>query len=151
MKAHSISFTISETEIAYAVLKEQQVIFWEICSFLSEPLDTLKTATGVVQRCINRFSPEAAIFESVETPAGPIPELCRAAREVFRQLGIPVFEIAGPALMRSFGYPPPKDAAELRKVVAAVFADLPAAPFAYPCLQAAALGLHFETDRLLNH
>jgi hypothetical protein len=150
MKTHSISFAVSQNEIAYAVFDKQKLIFWEVYACLSDPLKIPKSAVAIVQRCFERFNPNAGVFETINADDGGVAELHALMKNDLHRLGIPVFETREEELLKSFGFTALKDRQELRRATAAIFPEMPLARYMHPALDAAALGLHFETRRLLS-
>jgi hypothetical protein len=149
MPSHSISFEISSKEVSYAVFRGQQLIFWETHSYLSTPEENVKNAIGDVARCIDRFKATAAALESLQTDNEAF-QLQGAVKEQLRDLAIPILEISEQELFDSFGLPALKTRQELRKVVLSIFPQLESSRFMNSSLDAAALGLHFETSRILS-
>lgn len=144
MKPHSIAFTISAREIAYAVFEGQKILFWEVRSFpLGLDADSLDAGFR-----FERFNFTAAVLSSSGVDVGHPTR--SALISLLRKRGIPIFEVAEEDVLASFGLPPPKSQQELLRLVAAVFPQIPFARFAYACLEAAAYGLFFETNRLLS-
>lgn len=149
MKAHSASFIVSNQDIAYVVFDRQKLVFWEVHSFPCAPPDIARSVIGSVSRCIERFKLAAAVLFQPSAIQSAL-DLSSTVKEALRSNGIPIFEISEQELLIAFGSPPLEDRLALRRTVAALFAELPFAPYMYPCLDAAALGLHFETSRLLT-
>lgn len=149
MTAHSVSLKISPKEISYVVFREQRLIFWETHSYLSTSKETVKNAIGDIVRCIDRFEATAAALESFEGNDQEL-QLQGAVKETLRSLAIPIFEISEPELFDSFGLPALKTRQELRQAVLSIFPQLETSRFMNSCLDAAALGLHLETSRILS-
>jgi hypothetical protein len=149
MTAHSISFKISPKEVSYAVFREQRLVFWETHSYLSTPKQNVKNAIGDVARCIDRFKTTAAALEPLQSDDETF-QLQGAVKEALRNLAVPIFEISEQELFDSFGLPALKTRQELRETVISIFPQLESSRFMNSCLDAAALGLHFETSRILS-
>jgi hypothetical protein len=149
MTAHSISFKISPKQVSYAVFRGQRLIWWETHSYLSAPEHAAKDAIGDVARCIDRFKATAAALESLQSDDEAF-QLQSAVKEALRNLAIPIFEISEQELFDSYGIPALKTRQELKKAVLLIFPQLESSRFMNSCLDAAALGLHFETSRILS-
>lgn len=150
MKTHSISFTASQNEIAYAVFDKQRLVFWEVYACLSDPRKIPKSAAGIVQRCFERFNPNAGVLEMITEDGESVAECHALIKNDLHRLGIPVFETPEEQLLKSFGLPALNGRQELRRATAAIFPEMPFARYMYLPLDAAALGLHFETHHLLS-
>src|SRR4029077_14606120 len=149
MTSHSISFKISPKEVSYAVFQGQRLIFWETHSYLSTPERTAKDAIGDVARCIDRFKASSAALEFLQSNDEAL-QLQGTVKEALRNLAIPIFETSEQELFDSFGLPALKTLPELRKAVLSIFPQLESSRLMNSCLDAAALGLHFETTRILS-
>jgi hypothetical protein len=149
MTSHSISFKISPNEVSYAVFRGQRLIFWETHSYLSTPEQIINNAIGDIARCIDRFKATAAALEASQSDNEAFQLQC-AATATIRSLAIPIFESSQQDLFDSFGLPALKTRQELRTTVLSIFPQLESSQFMNSCLDAAALGLHFETSRILS-
>jgi len=149
MTSHSISFKICVKEVSYAVFRGQRLIFWETHSYLSTPEENVKNAIGDIVRCLARFEPTAAALQLFEGDDEDL-QLRGEVKETLRSLAIPIFEISEQELFDSFGLPTLKTRQGLRQAVLSIFPQLETSRFMNSCLDAAALGLHFETSRILS-
>ena len=149
MKTYSLSFTISETELAYAVFRSQKLVFWEAHAFLSGIDRVIQKAVGHVARCVERYQPKAVVLESLPENGRASP-VALQVRDSLRRLAVPIFEVSEQELLRSFALPTLKNRQDLRTVLVSIFPHLQSSRFMHSCLDAAALRLHFETNRLLS-
>jgi hypothetical protein len=144
VKSNLIAFIIGPQEIAYVIFERQQLLFWEVRTFPSG-IDIESLEAGFR---FERFNVTAAVLPAkcAEETRPTHEALC----SVLRKRGIPIFEISDKDLRESFGLPALKDRQELLRVSAAMFPQVPFGRFTHACLEAAALGLFFETNRLLT-
>lgn len=149
MQAHSVSFVVAPSQMAYAVFRGQKLIFWETHAYLSDPNATLNNLAGDVLRCTDRFSAQAAVLES-DAKHDEVAGLKATVTQVLRRAAVPIFETAEQELFDAFRIPAITDRRELREIVCSIFPQLGTGRFINLCLDAAALGLHFETNRLLS-
>ena|SRR5437762_1764349 len=149
MKAHSMSLAITEHESACAMFEGQKLISWEVHPFLSDADSAMKNITAQIVRSSAKWTISSAVMEQFSNDRRP-PDLYAVARQVLAGLAVPIFEIRTDDLFASFGIPPPKTRNELRSMVSSIFPQVPGGRLMQPCLDAAALGLHFETNRLLT-
>lgn len=65
-----------------------------------------------------------------------------------RAIGIPVFEAEKAALLASFAHPPLRYRTELRRIVESIWPILSTKDKTVGCIDAAALGLHVQVEKL---
>lgn len=149
MKASSISFSISEREIAYAAYQGQKLISWAVHCFLLDEKGTDLKIAGDVTRAVNKFNPNACVLE-IPADRGHALKLVSSIKGRLQSLGVPVFETTTDDIYCSFAWPRVTDRTELRRIIGSIFPGLPLALYMNSSLDAAAVGLHFETSRLLS-
>lgn len=149
MQAHSVSFVVVPGRMAYAVFRGQKLIFWEAHVYMSDRDVALKNLAGDVLRCTERFSAQAAVLES-DAKHDEAAGLKATVKETLRRAALPIFETAEQELFDAFKFPAITDRRELRKIVLAIFPQLGTGRFMDLCLDAAALGLNYETNRFLS-
>lgn len=150
MKAHSMALAITEHESAYVVFEGQKLISWEVCPFTSGTGSALKHITAQIVRCSAEFKISSAVLEESALERTALPKLYAAAKQALVGLALPIFEIRTEDIFSSFGIPPPKTRDELRMMVSSIFPQVPGGHLMQVAFDAAALGLYFETNRLLS-
>ena len=145
----SAAFRICPKEMGYAVFRGQKLIFWQSHSYLCPASQIERRVIGDIVRCIVRFNIRSAVLD-ILSKNDESAQLKSVAKEAIRNQAIPIFEIPEQELLSSFGHPPLKTRQELRKAVLSIFPQFESSRFMNSCLDAAALGLYFETNRILS-
>ena len=147
MNSHSISFKITSREIAYAILDKQRLLFWEVHSSVSDHNAAGKHAVNAAFR-FERFNITAAVL--VRSRTSDTDARYSRVKAALRDRGVPIFEINEQEVLESFNFTSFEDQHELCRAAAPLFPQIQFARFMYPCLEAAAFSLYFETNRLLS-
>jgi len=150
MKEHSISLVLAHSVSACAVFREQTLVLWDARKLPSTLIEASKAITAQISRQLQAFNISAAVLEQPFHETRRLTFLRQAAKDDFRRAGVPIFEVAESEVLTSFSLPQAKDREELRRVAATLFPNIPTNGLFASCLDAAALCLHFQTNRLLS-
>lgn len=151
MKATSISFKISSAELGFAVFSRQKLMFWEAHHYVCESREVEAKLIAEAVRAVEKFSVAAVVLEPLSAMEVKAAGFGTTLRTRLRDVNaIPIFEITEQQVFESFAFPAVGSRDELRQILATVFPQLQSNCLARHCLDAAALGLYFETDRLLS-
>lgn len=149
MKAHSVSLKISASSIAYAVFEKQKLIFWKVHHYLGEPGTIERRIVSEAVRTIGECGATAAVLEPLSETDAKTERLGIMIRERLRDLAISIFEFREDDLFEAFALPAIKHRSELREILVSIFPQLQSSRLMRQCLDAAAMGLYFETIQLL--
>jgi len=110
------------------------------------------STVGFVNWLVEDFQIESAAVEIV--PGSKIlrrAALAQTVLEALRVAAIPVWEVSKPSLLASFGHPTVKSRVELRRIVASFWPVIGSGNNRNQMLDAAALGIYVQTERLFIH
>src|SRR5579859_3698714 len=124
MKAHSVSFKISASSIAYAVFEKQKLVFWKIHHYLGEPETIERRIVSEVVRAVEEAGATPAVFEPLSETDAKTERIGSVARERLRDLAISIFEPREEDLFEAFALPAIEHRSELREIVVSIFPQL---------------------------
>jgi len=110
------------------------------------------SAIGFINWVIATFGIQSAAIEIV--PAGTAMRrsmLTDTIIEVFRNAGISLWDVSKVDLFQAFGVPALTSRRELREVITSIWPILPTRNGKVPALDAVALGLYVQTERLFTN
>jgi hypothetical protein len=144
------AISIGRRSIAAAIFKEENLHFWEVRSFQASAERARSTVASFLNWILETFNIEAGglelLPENLETRATA---LTRDAEELLRDHGIPVLKASETDLFSAYGEPSLRSRAALRQVAGTIFPQLKNPKASKELLDAAILGLHLQTERLL--
>jgi len=144
------AFGISRREIAVAIFNGQQLDFWEIRSLPNDSEEAKTSALAFARWVIERLGIDGAAILSGKLGSSRKEHLRSAICDVLRESGIPILEATQQQLFAACSNPPVKRPCELREIICSLFPQLSDQRETLPLLDAAALGLHVETQSLLT-
>ncbi len=144
------AFGISRREIAVAIFTGQQLDFWEIRSLPNDAEEAKTSASAFARWVIERLGIDGAAILNGRLGSTRKEHLRTAICTALRERGIPILEANQEQLFAACSNPPVKRPCELREIVCSLFPQLSDQREVLPLLDAAALGLHVETQRLLT-
>lgn len=142
---------IERRAVAVAILIGDHLKHADARQLSSSPDKALGSAAGFVTRFLEKFRCPSAALEII--PDGHEVQRTLVHRAVLRVLhlqAIGIVEVSKADLLAAFGYPPPRFRGEIRESISAIYPVL-GQQFGAPwTLDAAALGLYVQTERLFN-
>jgi len=151
MQPRLVAFRIERRIISAAVFAGHHLEHADTRHLASRYPKALDSATGYVNWIKTMFLIETAIVEK-QTTSAPT-RRGKLTGEVVTQLrgaGVPVFEIEPSDLLPAFGNPPCRSRAEVRGSVGLIWPSLVTDKQHPSSLDAAALGLYFQIQKLLS-
>jgi hypothetical protein len=145
------AFVVGRRSVAAAVFEGLKLTFWQVRSFQAKPNKAASAVTAFINFIIERCEIEAAGLEQM--PANlktRMSELTSLVGTLLREHGIPLSMAADDALFTSYSYPPIHSRAKLREIALQIFPQLRESSSGKELLDAALLGLYFQTERLLS-
>jgi hypothetical protein len=124
-------------------------MFWEAHHYVCETSEIETKLVSEAVRAVEKFGVTAVVFESLPEMDAKAGQFATAVKNRLRDLAIPTFDITEQQLFDSFAFPSIQSRQELRQIVVTLFPQLQSSRLAQHCLDAAADGLYFETNRLL--
>jgi hypothetical protein len=143
------AFRIERRSIAVAVFLGEHLDYTQVRHLSSTRDKAGGSAVVFVRWILQGFRIQSTALETI--PNGHEIQraaLAEAVRDVFRDAGLPVWEVAKQDLFAAFGFPPLRSRRELREVVACIWPVLDGGTGAPMILDAVALGLYVQTERL---
>jgi hypothetical protein len=151
MKNRFATFVVGRRSVAAAVFEGLKLSFWQVRSFQANAGKAASAVTAFINFIIERCEIEAAGLEQMPTNIkNRMSELTNLVETLLRQHGIPVSMASDDALFTSYSHPPIHSRAKLREIALQVFPQLRESSSSKGLLDAALLGLYFQTERLLS-
>ena len=151
MKNRFAVFVVGRRSIAAAVFEGLKLSFWQVRSFQAKLDKAAVAVTAFANYIIERCEIEAAGLE--ELPADlktRMAQLTDLVQQLLREHSIPVTAVPDDALFTAYSHPPIYSRAALREIALQVFPQLQGLSSGKELLDAALLGLYFQTERLLS-
>jgi hypothetical protein len=150
MNSKIAAFQITRRGIASAILTGQTLSFWEARSLSSNYEQACSSITAFVNWTLGHFKIDSAALEAF----GPedkhrTARLARFTTDLLHGLGIPVLTAQKSEVLSAFASPAIRTKGELRKIITALYPQFATYRGSNVPLDAAALGLYFQTERLL--
>lgn len=144
-----LALKIERRSIAAAVLAGRTLEHAQVRQLSSVAEKAEATTVGFVHWLLHTFDVGSAALEVVPTGQEIRRELLsRAAVAVLRQAGVPLWEASRSELPSAFGAPALKSRSELRQAIVSIWPTLLDQDRHEEALDAAALGLYVQTERL---
>ena len=144
------ALAIGRRSIAAAIFTEESLHFWEVRSFQANAERAGNTTTSFLNWIIETFNIEAGglelLSDGLETRSAT---LTHTVEELLNEHGIPVLKASESDLLEAYGEPCLQSRAALRQVAVTIFPQLKNPHASKELLDAAILGLHIQTERLL--
>jgi hypothetical protein len=145
-----VALKVDRRSVAAAVFSGRHLDYVQERQLATHPAKAEASTLGFVNWIVATFEIESVALEKVhagtEIRRG---QLAGAIRDTLRQSGISIWEFSKQDLFAAFGVPPLKSRRELREVTLAVWPILDGGSEKMGILDAAALGLFVQTERLL--
>lgn len=149
MRNTSVSFGIARDAIALTVFAGQRLECWKIRYLPNNDEKAIASAAAFVRWSAETFEPEAAGLEAASLGSRRKDRMHSAMLDELHGQGIPAFQISPTELYQAFRHPPLKKRGDLRAIVSSIFPQLQGHRADLCLLDAAAIGLHLETEKLL--
>jgi len=146
-----LAVRIERRAVAIAILRGDHLVYADARQLSSVQNKALDSAASFVTRMLERFRCEYAALELI--PNGHEVQRTLLHRAVLRILcaqAIGVAEVSKSDLLASFGYPAPRFRSSLRDIISNIYPALDEARGRPWTHDAAALGLHVQTERLFS-
>lgn len=145
-----LAIRIRRRSIAAAIFSGRQLEYLDILHLCNEPAVVTDSVTRFLMGIIDNFKPmDAALGTSRAQQGRRVEEMTQLAQNILTGNGIPFWGIEDKALLESFAVPKLKNKESLRPIVMAFWPHLSYKQAA--AFEAAALGLHVQTERVLSH
>lgn len=151
MKNRFAAFVVGRRSVAAAVFEDLKLSFWQVRSFQAKSDKAALAITGFTNYIIERCEIEAAGIE--ELPADlktRMAELTGLLKQLLREHSIPVSAASNGTLFTAYSHPPIYSRAKLREIASQIFPQLRESSSGKELLDAALLGLYFQTEHLLS-
>lgn len=146
-----LAIKIERRSMAIAVFSDTHPSYTQARELSSAEERATASVVAFLHWALATFRVESAVAEQAPT-ASEIRRnhLSQAVLATLRDAGVPVWQTGKQTLFDSFGLPPLKSRKEVRAVVAGIWPILGEGRRSAPILDAVALGLHFQTERLFH-
>jgi hypothetical protein len=118
----------------------------------SKPLKAEGSASGFIRSLIQEFHIESAALETV--PVHQEIQRAMLTQAVSRQLradGTSIWEVSKQTVIAAMAHPPPRTRSEVREIIQQMWPQLAPKRGQVSALDAVAIGLFVQTERLFNH
>lgn len=144
-----VALKVERRAIGCAIFEGTQLDFTEIRQLSSNHRQADSSALGFVHWLVDTFEAETAALEIISIP----PETRRAVltqiiTESLRERGVSVLPVRKLEFLSTYGVPPPKTRREVRATVKGLWPILESETRNGLILDATALGLYIQTERL---
>lgn len=149
-----VAFRVERRSVAAAVFHGTHLDYADIRQLASDRQKAEVSAIGFVNWITSTFHITSAVIESFENGQEMLrAQLHRAIEQSLSSTGASIYKIGKAELLDAFGHPPIKSRKELREVITTIWPILEAKRESGigTKLDAVALGLYFQTERLFQH
>lgn len=151
IRSNLASLKIERRRISVAVFVDERLDYTATRHLPSVYAKALDSATRYVDWITRTFTIEGAALEKNHTD--PNTWKSKFTKEIIGQLrdaGVPIFEVSKDALLGSFAHPPLRYKTELREVVSSMWPILATKDNNASLLDAAALGLYVQVEKIFR-
>jgi hypothetical protein len=151
MHSNLASFKIERRRVSVAIFQDDRLDYTAIRQLPSLYAKALESATRYVYWVTRSFSIESAALE--KNQSDPNTWRSKFTVEIIKQLrdaGVPVFEISKDELLASFAHPPLRYRTQLREVISSMWPILATKDNSASLLDAAALGLYVQVEKIFR-
>jgi hypothetical protein len=150
MNQNFVALSVSRRAIAAAIFSGEKLEFWQVRTFQATIDRANNTVTSFLNSIFQTFEIEAAGLEELpEDLQTRMALLNGLAENLLQKRGIPVLKASEADLFAAFGEPCLRSRAALRQVAGRILPQLKNPSASKELLDAAVLGLHIQTERLL--
>jgi len=153
MSNHKVaSFKVERRAIAVAVFIGEQLDYTQVHQLSSLHTKAEESAVGFVNWIVEAFQIQSAALETI-MPDRPIrrAQLTRLAIKTLREHSVSIWEIGKQELFKAYGIPPLRSRRELREIVVSMWPILESHNSDLQVMDAVALGLFVQIERLFPH
>ena len=116
-----------------------------------DPIKAMGSVRELITRTLEHHRPEFLAIATPSVNAGArVHDLCKAAREIATELGIPWQDVSEEALLKAYGEPPLKRKEHVRKVGRTLWPSINDANAKRASVDSAIVGLYLQTERLFS-
>jgi hypothetical protein len=144
-----MAIRIERRAVAMALFGGTQLEGWRVRQLPSDSMRAEDSCVGFVRTVLDEHHCEGAVFERISGDAARV-KLHDLAVGECRALGISVMEISKQTVIESFAHPAPTSRHEIREIVSQMWLVPKLKGGRDFILDAAALGLYVQTERLLT-
>lgn len=135
--------------VAVAIFIGVRLDYTQVRQLVADAAKAETSVIGFLNWILATFRIQSAAVESIDSEDQiHRAELARVAVEVLRQASVPIWEVSKAEVLASFGHPPLRNRKELREAVAFIWPILNSRDTSPWALDAAAVGLYVQTERL---
>lgn len=151
MHSNLASFKIERRRVSVAVFEDERLDYTASRHLPSVYAKALDSASRYVDWVTRAFHVEGAALEKSQSDSKTWKN--KITKEIIRQLrdaGVPIFEVRKDALLGSFAHPPLRHRTQLREVVSSMWPILATKDNNASLLDAAALGLYVQVEKIFR-
>jgi hypothetical protein len=146
-----VAIKIERRSLAVALFIGTHLDYTHVHNLPSDRGKAETSAMGLVRWLRATFNVGSAAIEEVQNGELRRVVLGKPILEAFREQGIPAWQIEKAVLFSAFAHPPLKNRKELRETAMTIWPVLNARNISPSVLDAAALGLYIQTERLFQN
>jgi len=147
-----VAFRLERRSVAAAVFLGTQLDYADVRQLSSIHEKAEASVTGFVNWMISSFGITSAAIEEFENGKEMLrSRLNRTIEETLRSAGASLYKVEKGHLLNSYGYPPLPGRRNVREVVTTIWPILDVRQISPAKLDAIALGLYVQTERLFQH
>lgn len=151
MKNRFAVFVVGRRAIAAAVFEDLKLSFCQVRSFQANAEKAALAVTAFVNSIVERCAIEGAGLEELPTGLNNrMSGLTGVVQQLLREHSIPIATASDQMLFTAYSHPPIHSRTVLRGIATQIFPQLRDLSSGKELLDAALLGLYFQTERLLS-
>ncbi len=140
--------SIQRRSAAIAIFRKTHLEEMLTRQFPNDQAKAENAVIGFVRQVLERNRVGLIAIETADAKSARVGKFWQDATEVFHSESIPVQEVQTETLYQSFAVPPLRNRDQLRKIAQSIWPELDNREFVRAALDAAALGLFVQTERL---
>jgi hypothetical protein len=149
MSSRLAALRVERRRVSIAVLEGERLDYADSRQLPSILPRAIESACAYIGWILNNFTLYGvAIEENGSDPTTWKAMIGIDIRALLKEAGIPIFEVEKGAVLSAFAHPSLRYRTELRKVISTIWPILPVNDRDTGCLDAAALGLYVQVERL---
>lgn len=150
MSSNLLALKIHRRLVAAAIFSAQDLEHIELLHLCDEPESVTESVARFLARLVERFRPTTAVIGiGPDKQGNRVKTLVELAEKMLRSEIVSIWKIKDKELLESYGLPKLKSKRELKELVSLFWPHLEERQLL--AFEAAALGLHVQTERLFSY
>lgn len=144
------TFKVTGSAVALALFADRELEYVELRHLMVDVGRATNTLRSFLGWTLEILKPNDAVVSAAKGRDQKADRYMSFIREFLNNCGLPVREVSVDDLLNNYAIPPVRTKAQLAKVALGIWPHLRGRGLQYPMLEAAAMGLYVQTDRVLT-